>query len=192
MGAIEHLDVDAVVRRARMDGFRRIISFGGSMGGIAVVRHAALLGGVDGVVAVSTPARWGGHESEAVRRAQWLTVTRGGRATLRALGVRVVPEWTWAESPLDVVAGIAPTPLLIVHGRNDHFFDEEEAWALYREAGQPKRLLLGSRFGHAEDGYTASFGARIRREADAMLDRPPAVAADDLAVLPSPIPAAAV
>jgi pimeloyl-ACP methyl ester carboxylesterase len=169
MGAIEHLDVDAVVRVARDDGARRVVTFGASMGGIAVVRHAALAGGVDAVVAVSTPARWGGHRSDAVRRAQWLTATRTGRATLRRVGVRVVPEWIRAEAPLDVVDRIAPIPLLLVHGRNDHFFDEEEAWALYRRAGTPKRLLLGSRFGHAEDGFTAAFGALVRDRAEAML-----------------------
>jgi uncharacterized protein len=181
MGAAEHLDVEAVVLRARADGARRVVTFGGSMGGIAVIRHAALAGGVDGVVAVSTPARWGGHRSDAVRRAQWLTATRAGRATLRRVGVRVVPEWVRAEAPLDVVDRIAPTPLLLVHGRDDHFFDEEEAWALYRRAGTPKRLLLGSRFGHAEDGFTAEFGALVRERASAMLN-------DRTAIEPAPGP----
>src|SRR6266536_3538233 len=50
-GGSEILDVDAVVRRARDDGFEAAVTFGGSMGGIAVIRHAALLGGVDSVVA---------------------------------------------------------------------------------------------------------------------------------------------
>jgi fermentation-respiration switch protein FrsA (DUF1100 family) len=106
------------------------------------------------------------------------------------MGVRVVDEWTRVESPLDVVARIAPTPLLIVHGRDDHFFDEEEAWALYRAARPPKRLLLGSRFGHAQDGYSESFGAMIRARAEAMLEERPPPSPPDLTEVPDAVPAA--
>jgi pimeloyl-ACP methyl ester carboxylesterase len=156
-GGREILDVDAVIRRAREEGAERVITFGGSMGGIAVTRHAALLGGVDGVVAVSTPATWSGHESAAVRKMEWLTATPSGRWVLRSSGVRVSRTWGRFEAPLEVIDRISPSPLLLVHGRDDHFFDEEQAWLLYRRAGEPKRLLLASRFGHAEDGYTAGF-----------------------------------
>src|SRR5213593_3142772 len=127
-GAKEDLDVEAVVRRARSDGFDRVVTFGGSMGGIAVIRHAALRGGVDAVVAVSTPARWDGHRTDAVRRMVWLTATAPGRRVLRAWGTRVDHVWAGAEDPADVVGRIAPIPLVIVHGRDDHYFDEENAW----------------------------------------------------------------
>jgi len=160
-GAMEHLDVDAVVRRARRDGFDHVVTFGGSMGGIAVIRHAALAGGVHAVVTVSTPARWDGHDSEAVRRLAWLAATRLGRRLLRGSGVRVSPRFDRVEEPAELVGKIAPTPLVIVHGRDDHFFDEEQAWLLYRRANPPKRLLLASRFGHAEDGYTPAFARQI-------------------------------
>jgi pimeloyl-ACP methyl ester carboxylesterase len=160
-GAKEHLDVDAVVALARAEGFERVFTFGGSMGGIAVIRQAALMGGTDGVVAVSTPARWDGHSSEAVRRMTWLTASPMGRRLLQAWGTRVSREWEGAEDPADVVDRISPTPLVLVHGRDDHYFDEENAWLLYRRARRPKRLLLASRFGHAEDGYTPGFASQV-------------------------------
>lgn len=131
------------------------------MGGIAVLRHAALMGGVDSVVAVSAPATWSGHESDAIRKAVWLTSTRSGRWLLRTLGVRVARTWAGFEAPLDVIDRVSPIPLLLIHGRDDHFFDEEQAWALYRRAGEPKRLMLASRFGHAEDGYTRAFARHV-------------------------------
>ena len=168
-GALEHLDVDAVVQRARGDGFERVVTFGGSMGGIAVIRHAALVGRVDAVVTVSTPARWDGHDSEAVRRLAWLTATQLGRRLLRGSRVRVSGEFDRVEEPADLVGRIAPTPLVLVHGRDDHFFDEEQAWLLYRRANPPKRLLLASRFGHAEDGYTPAFAERISDTIDKAL-----------------------
>jgi uncharacterized protein len=160
-GAREHQDVEAVVRMARADGFGSVMTFGGSMGGIAVIRHAALVGGVDAVTAVSTPARWDGHSSDAVRTMVWLTATRPGRTLLRTWGTRVALEWERAEDPADLVERISPTPLILVHGRDDHYFDEENAWLLYRRAGNPKRLMMASRFGHAEDGYTSSFARLV-------------------------------
>jgi pimeloyl-ACP methyl ester carboxylesterase len=161
LGTKEHLDIESVVRMARADGFDEVVTFGGSMGGIAVIRHAAFVGGIEGVVSISTPATWSGHDSEAIRKAVWLTSTPPGRWLLRTSGVRVAPTWERVEAPVDVVDRISPIPLLLVHGRNDHFFDEEQVWMLYRRAGHPKRLLLASHFGHAEDGYTAGFARQI-------------------------------
>ena len=94
----------------------------------------------------------------------WLTGTPAGRWLLRAGGVRISRDWKRAADPVDVVDRIAPAPLLIVHGKDDHFFDEEQAWLLYRGAAEPKRLLLASRFGHAEDGYTSAFAGQVANE----------------------------
>jgi pimeloyl-ACP methyl ester carboxylesterase len=162
-GDREILDVEAVVREARGAGHGLVGTVGASMGGIAVIRHAALMGGVDAVASVSVPARWQGHGSEAVKRMQWFTTTRRGRQLCRAVGVRLATTWNDPEAPEDVVHKIAPTPIVVVHGRDDHYFDDDEAWRLYRRAGEPKRLLLASRFGHAEDGFTPGFAERLGR-----------------------------
>jgi len=171
-GSLEVNDVAAVLERARGEGHANVATVGGSMGGIAVIRHAALFGGVDAVVAISTPARWDGHRSAAVRRMTWLTGSPRGRRLMRAAGVRLPGTWDRPESPEDLVGKIAPVPLLIVHGRDDHFFDEEEAWRLYRRAGQPKRLLLARPFGHAEDGYTVELAERVARFLYGAWERP--------------------
>jgi alpha-beta hydrolase superfamily lysophospholipase len=161
-GALEVLDVAAAVGRARENRpDERVVTVGLSMGGVAVIRHAALHDEVDAVVAISTPARWDGHPSRAVARLRWLGSTDGGRRVARGLGVRLGVLDSWPESPEDVVGRIAPTPLILVHGRDDHFFEEEEAWRLYRRAGEPKRLMLARRFGHAEDGLTPAFAERL-------------------------------
>ncbi len=128
-----------------------------------MLRQAAFRSGADAVVAVSTPARWDGHGSRAVRRVRLITATRPGRRVARALGVRLTSTWDWPDDPEDVVGKIAPTPLIIVHGRDDHFFEEEEAWRLYHRAQEPKWLMLADRFGHAEDGFTDEFARRIAR-----------------------------
>ncbi|HEX8098628.1 MAG TPA: alpha/beta fold hydrolase [Actinomycetota bacterium] len=160
-GAREHLDVDAVVRAARNDGFQRVVTVGGSMGGIAVIRHAAEMKNADAVVAISTPALWDGQDSDPVRRIIWFLGTPSGRRLLRLSGVRVAPAWEVSVPPADIVSEVSPVPLVIIHGRDDHFFDEEQAWLLYRRARPPKRLLLGAPFGHAEDGYNPAFARNL-------------------------------
>ncbi|HEV8681710.1 MAG TPA: alpha/beta fold hydrolase [Actinomycetota bacterium] len=171
-GDLEYLDVDAVVRLATEEARSPIVTVGISMGGIAVIRHAALRGGLDAVVAISTPARWNGHGSRAVKRIRRMTDTRGGRRLAGLLGVRLSETWSDPEDPEALVGRIAPTPLILVHGRDDHFFDEDEAWRLFRRAGQPKRLMLARRFGHAEDGLTPALAELLARRVMDALGRP--------------------
>ena len=71
----------------------------------------------------------------------------------RAYNLRIGDAWVDdPESPVEVVGKIAPTPLLIVHGRDDHYFGIDHAQALYAAAGQPSELWLVDGFGHAEAG----------------------------------------
>lgn len=160
-GDRELLDAEATVSLARAETDAPVVTVGLSMGGIAVLRHAAFRGGVDAVVAVSAPARWDGHTSRAVAQMRWLSSTERGRMLARAMGARISTEWGRPDDPESVVGRIAPTPVILVHGRDDHFFDEEEAWRLYRRAGEPKRLILARPFGHAEDGLSPSFADRL-------------------------------
>lgn len=173
-GDLEYLDVDAVVGLARQERVGPVVTMGISMGGIAVLRHAAYRSGVDVVVAVSTPARWTGHPSRSMRRIRRLTSTRSGRGMARLAGYRLANTWSEPEHPEDVVGRIAPIPLLLVHGVDDHFFAVEDAHRLYRQAGEPKRLMLSSRFGHAEDGLNQAFAERVTRRILEALEASPA------------------
>ncbi len=163
-GVLEFLDVAAMVARARKDGREPVATVGASMGGVAAIRHAALLGGSDAVVAISAPARWDGYDSPGVRRMAWMAASpRGRRVARKVLGVRIADRIDRPESPEGVIGKVAPVPVLIVHGRDDHYFGEEEGWRLYRRAGEPKALWLAARFGHAEDGFSDLLAERIAR-----------------------------
>jgi pimeloyl-ACP methyl ester carboxylesterase len=163
-GGDEVFDVEAVHRLARADGHARVVTCGTSMGGIASIRHGALIGGTEAVVGISSLAVWDWHgdaHPNARRNLQARIGTPAGRAALRAVGIRMPDHWDPPESPLDVIGKIAPTPVVIVHGEDDRLFPPSHARRLYEAAGEPKRLLIGRGFGHAEDGLTPVFAHKL-------------------------------
>jgi alpha/beta superfamily hydrolase len=50
--------------------------------------------------------------------------------------------------PSDYIAGIAPRPLLLVHGNKDETVDVDHARGLYERAGKPKQLTIIDGAGH--------------------------------------------
>ncbi len=56
-----------------------------------------------------------------------------------------VEEWLSGfrqVSPIRCVAGIAPRPLLLVHGSQDEVIEVSHAHRLYQKAGEPKQLII--------------------------------------------------
>jgi pimeloyl-ACP methyl ester carboxylesterase len=163
-GDREVLDADAAVRHARRLGYERVVPVGFSLGGMVVIRHAALLGGVDAVASVSAPARWYYRDTKPMRRAHWAIERRAGRLAVRlARHTRVDPRgWVREpEPPYAVVGRIAPTPLLVVHGDADPFLPLDHARQLFEAAGEPRELWIEPGFGHAEGAATPALIGRI-------------------------------
>ena len=50
--------------------------------------------------------------------------------------------------PVEYVAGIAPRPLLLVHGSKDETVDMSHAYRLYDKAGEPKQIIVVDGAGH--------------------------------------------
>ncbi|MDQ6875520.1 MAG: alpha/beta fold hydrolase [Actinomycetota bacterium] len=169
LGDREILDIDAAVQWARSVGYRTVVTVGCSMGGSVVVRHAAVLGGVDAVVSVSAPSRWYVRDTVPMRRVHWLVERRLGRMVARGvLGVRLAHGWDEVpESPVEVAGRIAPVPLLVVHGDADTFFPVEHPHALVAAAGDTAELWLLPGFGHAENAIDAALADRVGRWAAA-------------------------
>lgn len=180
LGDREVLDVDAAVALARASGFDRVVTCGFSMGGSAVVRHAALRGTEvaghllasppDAVCSVSGTAAWSTRATASgpMRRLHRIVETRSGRLfASRVMRTRIAPDgWvTPPPSPLDVVARVAPLPLLVVHGDRDGYFDVAHARSLAAAAGEPVELWIEPGFAHAETGASDELldrlGARL-------------------------------
>jgi pimeloyl-ACP methyl ester carboxylesterase len=166
VGDLEVADLAAAVAWARDLGFRRVVTVGWSMGAGVAVRHAALHGGVDAVVAVSGPSRWHYRGTAPMRLLHLGVETAPGRAVLaRLFATRVAPEgWDPSPEPPDALAGrVAPTPLLLVHGDADRYFPIEHARWLALAAGPTATLWEVPGFGHAEASVDAPLLDRIGR-----------------------------
>jgi uncharacterized protein len=90
-------------------------------------------------------------------------LSMGGGAALRqaALG---------RHRPDAVVSGVAPTPLLLMHGDRDEYFPLEHFRTLAQAAGPTATAWVVPGFGHAESGATAPLVERIGRWASATIN----------------------
>ncbi|GAI52804.1 unnamed protein product, partial [marine sediment metagenome] len=52
-------------------------------------------------------------------------------------------------SPIKYVAGIAPRPVLILHGSKDETVDVSHACELYHEAKEPKQIIIVDEVEHS-------------------------------------------
>lgn len=189
----EVFDVDAAVGHVRSLGHERIVAVGFSMGGAAVIRHAALVGQevhghrlqnpVDAVVCISTGSAWYIRDTKPMRRLHLLVLTRLGRVIAREVfRVRIDPKG-WGEdplSPLDAAARLR-LPLLVVHGDRDSYLKEKHALALSQAAGGPVDLWVESGFGHAEEAADPGLLRRIGAALPGLVElgAPGPVAIDD-------------
>jgi pimeloyl-ACP methyl ester carboxylesterase len=163
VGDRELLDLDAAVRWARDAGYSRVATVGFSLGAAVALRQATA-GTVrpDAVVAVSGPARWYSRETPAMRRVHWLLEQPHGRAVARLLGVRLDSAWEVVPpSPVEVVAAVAPVPLLLVHFAGDHYFSAAHSEALVAASGGHAQLWTEPGEGHGESGTGPELAERI-------------------------------
>lgn len=57
------------------------------------------------------------------------------------------------QHPIDVINKISPTPILLLHGREDWIIDVSHSQHLYEKAKQPKELIIFEKAAHAERLY---------------------------------------
>ncbi len=130
---------------------RRHLSLLGFSGGAAVSVYVASHDKrVSSVVACACPA-----EFTFLNRADGL---QSVIARFRSIGVirdndfpHSSEEWISGfrlVSPIEYVAGIAPRPLLLVHGSRDETVSVNHAYGLYARAGEPKQIAIVDGAGH--------------------------------------------
>ncbi|MFD0775521.1 alpha/beta hydrolase [Streptomonospora algeriensis] len=163
VGNLEVHDLEAVCAHLRGLGYTAVVSVGFSMGAAVVVRHAAVFGGVDAVVAVSGPGMWYYRGTRRMRLLH-LGVQRAiGRWFLRVARKVRVTDSQWdpiPPDPTETASGLA-VPLLVVHGDADTYFPVEHAEQIHAAAPEPKDLWIEPGMGHAERAMTPERAERV-------------------------------
>ena len=140
---------DYMAGRPELDA-RSLALMGFSGGAAASVYQGARDKRVTAVVSCSCPAVFEHFRDEAaslefLERARQIGIIRkaGYPASLRdwMAGFEEVAPVLW-------VAGIAPRPLLLLHGSQDDLIPVEQAWELHRAAGEPKEIRIIEGAGH--------------------------------------------
>ncbi|MBR8743619.1 alpha/beta hydrolase [Nocardiopsis sp. MG754419] len=172
VGNAEIHDLEAVVGHLRDLGYGRIAAVGFSMGAAVAIRHAAIFGGTDAVVAISSPSRWYYRGTRAMRVLNLCIRRSVGRAFLRRFRKVRVTDQRWNPTPAEpreIAGSVAPVPLLVVHGDSDGYFPVAHATAIYDAARRPKDLWVIPGMGHAERAVGADLVARLREWLDERL-----------------------
>jgi fermentation-respiration switch protein FrsA (DUF1100 family) len=136
------------------------------MGASVVLRHAALVGGVDAVISVSGPGRWYYRGTPAMRRVHWAVEHKLGRLVAKLVLKTRIRHGRWDPIPLppaDAAALISPTPLLIVHGDRDLYFPSDHADQIFEAAREPKELWIEHGLGHAESAVSSDLLDRMAK-----------------------------
>ncbi|GAB4453418.1 MAG: alpha/beta hydrolase [Anaerolineae bacterium] len=162
-GYREALDVQAAADfLARQPGIEQIGALGLSLGGATVIRAAAIEPRIGPLVVQGTFSSLPGAIDDAFE------------------GMSIFPRWPFAplfvavaERQLGLnaemvdsrrdLAVMAPRPLLIIHGRQDHLFPVYHAEEMYRAAPQPKWLWIIEDMGHGDpaQSHTDEYRARV-------------------------------
>lgn len=163
LGDLEVRDLAAAVAFLRAAGYARIALVGWSMGGSVVLRYAGLGGDADAVVSISSPGHWWERGTARMRLVHWAAETHTGRLVTRIATRTRLRSNGWLrlpESPVEVVAAIAPRPLLIVHGDADRYFPLRHAEALAAAAADAV-FWAEPGMGHAESATTPALVGRV-------------------------------
>jgi pimeloyl-ACP methyl ester carboxylesterase len=166
LGAEEWRDVAAGVAALRRRGVRQVVVVGVSLGALATCHALAREVEVEGAVLISGSARHGdlalpGMQTldalwrSPVRRRLWQLA-----AGFRMHAIETIDPY---PHPAELLEG-STTPLLVVHAPDDAYVGMDHARELVVAAAGPAVLWEEpDGFGHAEDGLTPAFLARLAR-----------------------------
>ena len=147
--AKEIMDIDAVVRYARKNNYKKIYLAGFSLGGAMVLIYASKSIFIDKVIAVSAPSDFDKIENEMWKKEAWGETFKKFELE-RFMSVRPSPVIRNKIKPIDIVDKIK-VPTLFVSGEKDPTVHCWHTKALYEKAKCKKKYKEYKDGIHAED-----------------------------------------
>lgn len=150
MGYLEALDVrgavDYALTRSEVNP-EKIGLFGVSLGGAAALMAAPQIPEARAIIVESTFSGITENVAEGIERFTGLPSFPFAPMVIwfgeQEAGVRI-----GEVSPADAIASVTDTPLLVLHGTNDHLFSDWNADRIYEAANEPKELYIYDGGGH--------------------------------------------
>jgi pimeloyl-ACP methyl ester carboxylesterase len=167
LGIREAEDAAAAAQELRARGYQKVVLFGCSLGGTTAILAAAQDPSIDAVISESAIARFEDFVAEGADRrlgligigAKWATAWWAGLVvdhTHRRIGLSAY------LAPADVIGNIAPRPVLLIHGLQDHWVAETHAQALKDKGGPNVDYWQIAEAGHCDGGAVAGEEYRAR------------------------------
>lgn len=147
----EYEDLNAVIKYAKKR-YKKVYVAGFSLGSATAVITQYKYKNADKLILVSPPVSFDKIENEVWRKEAFIpTFQKFEWGTWS----HIVPGEIWLEkvNPIDVIAKISPTPILIVAGKKDPTIRYWHAKKLFETANEPKKMVIFDDSIHAEDIY---------------------------------------
>jgi dipeptidyl aminopeptidase/acylaminoacyl peptidase len=146
-GALESKDIDAAVKFLKeIQGIQQIGAIGHSVGAVSILLSAARNPDIDVVVAASPF-----NNMEEIWETNRPLIFPKPLLDLSMRFSELRKGYTRDQiRPEDVIAQIAPRPILLIHGSEDKRITYEQAMRLYNTAQEPKRMWLVEGASHGE------------------------------------------
>lgn len=147
----EYDDLNTVIKYARKR-YKKVYVAGFSLGSATAVITEYKYKNADKLILVSPPVSFDKIENEVWRKEAFIpTFQKFEWGTWS----HIVPGEIWLEKikPIDIIAKISPTPILIIAGKKDPTIRYWHAEKLFNTAKEPKDLIIWEDSIHAEDIY---------------------------------------
>ncbi len=146
LGWHEARDVAAAVRFLEGRGLGPIALFGVSMGASTAIVAAPDLP----VAAVIADAPFADVHHPVANRMRSVGYPLSAVGAWMIVAAAALRTRTWLRNPINMVARIAPRPLLIISPGDDLLIHRTQSERLYQRAGEPKEIFRVPGAGHAE------------------------------------------
>ena len=144
-------DLNTVIKYARKK-YKKVYVAGFSLGSATAIITEYKYKNADKLILVSPPTDFDEIENELWRKEAFIPTFK--KFELKTW-THILPGELWLNKvkPIDVITKLSPTPILIIAGRKDPTIKVWHAKKLYKEAKEPKEIVIYHDSIHAEDIY---------------------------------------